>query len=414
MLVQRFSDVGQASSAHLVVSALISRTRQLETDRRSTYLECQKSTISSTTLIVAGLGVVLGIFLLGGGSLWLISRRRAARRNPDLGDQEAAAGGEPQGAEKSRRTVKQGMIGEEEESEDQEEEGEEPEKLRNERKRIEVVKREKEPPRVIQKGAKSESEDGEEDSDGSGESEEDEQDEDDVETPRPAKTAPSPLHQAANVQIRPRQTFGAAPSGTPVLSSSPEPLYPANPSPNPRHLRQSRPLQPSHPFATTKNSTPYTTSSHTTPSRGASPLPPPRAASRSAQSQRRDSVVSVRKGSAGVETGNVPPMPVRRQTEGNTRPLTIRKSSASTLMQSYYETPAQPLPSLPSTAPSSRSLTDRRPVPGQAVKKSPPSSAAPHPSQGERRPSARAGTATGGAGTRTGDGRRPRDRSAMI
>ncbi|GFZ50701.1 hypothetical protein JCM24511_08459 [Saitozyma sp. JCM 24511] len=380
----------------------------------NTYLECQKSTISSTTLIVAGLGVVLGIFLIGGGSLWLISRRRAARRNPNLGDREATAGKERQGEEKSRRTVKQDVDDEEEETEDEEEEGEgEPEKLRNERKRTEVVKREKGSPRVDQKGGKSESEDGEEESDEeSGDSEEDEDEEDDMETPRPAKTAP-PL-QAVKIQTRPRQTFGAAPSGTPVLSSSPEPLYPANPSPNPRHLRQSRPLQPSHPFANTKTSTPYRTSSQTVPARGVSPLPPPRAASRTAQSQRRDSVVSVRKGSAGVENGNAPPMPVRRQTEGNTRPLTIRKSSASTLMPSYYETPAHPLPTLPSVTPGLRSLADRRAAPGQVARKSPPSSVAPPPSLGERRPNARAGAATGGPGMRAGDGRRPSDRGAMI
>jgi hypothetical protein len=388
-----------------VMSTLTLHTRRGEADRRSTYLECQKSTISSTTLIVAGLGVVLGIFLIGGGSLWLISRRRAARRNPSSEDQEATAGKERQGEEKSRRAVKQGMDDEEAGTEDEEEAEGEPEKLRNERKRTEVVKREKESTRVIQKGGKSESEDGEEDSDEeSGESEEDEDEEDDMETPRPAKTAPSP--QAAKGQTRGRQTFGAAPSGTPVISSSPESLYPSNPSPYPRHLRQSRQLQPSHPFANTKTSTPYTTSSQTVPVRGVSPLPPSRAASRSAQPQRHDSAVSVRKGSAGVESGNAPPMPVRRQTEGNTRPLTIRKSSASTLMPSYYETPAHPLPSVPSIAPGSGSLTDRRAAPGQAVRKSPPSSVAPPPSLGERRPS--------GAGMRSGDGRRPSDRGAMI
>lgn len=49
-------------------------------DQNSKYISCQKAKFSTTQLVIGGIGVVLGLFLVGFGIVWLLNRRKSQNR----------------------------------------------------------------------------------------------------------------------------------------------------------------------------------------------------------------------------------------------------------------------------------------------------------------------------------------------
>lgn len=204
--------------------------------------------------------------------------------------------------------------------------------------------------------------------------------------------------------------------GSPHTDTQPvRPLYPSNPSPEPRHLQAS-------------NQTRYSIASHPSQAYPAPDAPPPvprsamraqPAASAMRQStqtprSRRSSVASVHfAGNGPVFDPNPPPMPdlASRPALGDTRPLSVRKTNVTSVaIPSYYESTAHRQDTSQSSYDNDLATRRRQSIYNQSFYSSSSSESSvpplppyvsPKSAEQMRRPSAASeGTATAGTGMR--------------
>jgi len=251
---------------------------------RRDYLKCQKDTISTTTLIAAGLGVTVGILALVGLCVWLCNRKK--RRHPRTSTDNESQPGKSDNTRTSIESYDEEVAytSTRQKSQDEkrrvrphnDESSPEREKMSpgkiNEKSSPAQVRRD---PRAARVESSSSAEY--------------------AVTPPP----PHPAHV-------PKTQLPSEILGSPVDDTPSRQLYPSNPSPMPRHLR---------------------------------PQPGVRASNYS----RRQSVASARIADEDVSIAPPLPLPVRSNT--GTPPLTIRKSTIGSSpsrghvagIPSYYE-----------------------------------------------------------------------------
>ncbi|RXK39136.1 hypothetical protein M231_03641 [Tremella mesenterica] len=305
------------------------------------YLSCEKSKTSTTVLVGAGIGVTLGIFALIFGIVWISKRnRKRSTRDTEVGKKVSQGDG----------NTKKGTNSKAEEEEEEEYETEEEEDVPNEN---------------IKKKAVTVEEDHSDEEAWSPQ-------------PPPEKTLPSRSSRPSQVPPlqRPPLVRENATEGSPIEPVPTRQLYPSNPSPQPRHLEDPRRLHQGRPIhrpsvASQRGAQPPLT-------RGSIPDIPPfnpqrntlRTGESHSQTQTRPSLQQAHSAPArgfphdGRRPSNAPPPSsaprrpsapgptagVRREIDGNTRPLDIRKSTVRPLapppenvtirrsvLPSYYE-----------------------------------------------------------------------------